>query len=125
MRIDDHVQFWAYAVLYCTALWLTIFIPKLSGKGWLVAFLVSRFLVTGWIYVVKLLILNNMSTYRDFVFYGSGVVSGLINIVSYAILVAFVLALRPPAGTSLGVNKILFSFRGRLTRQLFWSQLPW
>lgn len=47
-----------------------------------------------------------------------GLVSQLLSAVSYAILVAYFLALKPAVEVALG--RMLFSFRGRVKRQFFW-----
>jgi hypothetical protein len=44
---------------------------------------------------------------------------GVVNILSYAVLVGFVLSLTP-LRTGNGLSSLLFSVRGRLTRQPFW-----
>lgn len=120
--IQFHVLFWAYTLLYCTALGLLLTVPKFTGKNWLILFLVIRCIMQGTSYLPLLLLRNNIYTYAQYQAFLDtwGFLFSLINAISYALLVAFVLALKSLGGVQSGVFKSLFLFRGRVGRQLFW-----
>ena len=119
--IQFHVQvFWGPAILYCITLWLAIFLPGLRAKSWLVAFLLMRFVVTAYSYVPHLLLRKGIlmpDTYRAVLVSG---VQSVVSIVSYAVLVGLVLAITPKVTGSTSISNVLFLFRGRLTRHIFW-----
>lgn len=83
--LQFHVQlFWVPVVLYGMAMWLVLSIPKLSGKRWLIAFLLTRIVGGAFTYVLQLLMRGGVLTaeqYRDFVTSGT---QGIVNIVGYA-----------------------------------------
>jgi uncharacterized membrane protein YhaH (DUF805 family) len=121
--IEVHLQFWTYAMLYSIALWALFSARAIHGRAWLCAFLIGRYIVTGWNYVGQILLRSELLTtdqYRDFLVSGSRAISQPVNVLSYAALVGFLLVQRSPAGTRVGAKKLLFSFAGRLTRRPFW-----
>ena len=121
-EIQFHVPFWAYTLLFCTALGLLLSVPKFNGKGWLILFLVIRCVTQISNYLPPLLLRHNICTvdqYRAF-FDSWGLVFQLLNAISYALIVAFVLALKSAAGMHSGTGRLLFLFRGRVRRQFFW-----
>lgn len=120
--IRAHTAFLAYILLYCTALGLLFSIPKLSGKWWLILFLLIRCIMQGYNYLPLVLLQNNIYTFEQyhafFDTWGFGV--ELINVISYGLLVAFLLTLKFPGGAHSGIFRSLFLFRGRVGRQFFW-----
>jgi uncharacterized membrane protein YhaH (DUF805 family) len=95
-------------------------VPGLRGKGWLIAFLVTRVLVSAYNYVPQLMLRNGTlapEEYRAVLVFGG---QTILNAISFALLVAFILAMTPLVHGGAGVRNLLWSFRGRITRQLFW-----
>jgi hypothetical protein len=125
-EIQFHAPFWAYTLLVCTALGLLLSVPKFNGKGWLILFLVIRCVTQTSNYLPPLLLRYNIYTvdqYRAF-FESWGLVFELLNAISYALIVAFALALKSAAGMHSGTGRLLFLFRGRVGRQGRRRRLP-
>jgi uncharacterized membrane protein YhaH (DUF805 family) len=120
LDIHFYLPFCSYLALYCTALGLLISIPKFKGKGWLLWSLVIN-CVTMILSYIPTIFFRNLSDFSDqydaFMF-SWGLTSQLLSIVGDALLVAFVLTLKPTADAP--IDRTLFSFRGRVKRQLFW-----
>lgn len=115
-------QFLANTLLVCTALGVLLSVRKLRGKGWLIAFLVINLVTVIYYFLINFLMWKGTLSIEDFraLQESSGRIIRILDVVSYALLIAFVLALKPPEGVHTGVSKMLFLFRGRVNRQSFW-----
>jgi uncharacterized membrane protein YhaH (DUF805 family) len=117
-QVSFHISFGARVVLYCTALALLISFPKMRGKAWLISYLGLDFMLSVSWYVLYLLFRSQ--SFSDVTFTSWDSVIQVIGFVAFAILVGFVFAQKPVAGSYIPLGKILFSFKGRITRLAYW-----
>ena len=120
--IQFYAQFLANVLLICTAFGLLLSVRKLRGKGWLIAFLAISLVTVTYYFVFNSLVLRNTLSVQEYrAFQESwGRVIRILDVASWALLIAFVLALKSPEGVHTRVSKMLFSFRGRVKRQPYW-----
>ena len=109
-----YISYMAYVVLYCIALGLLLSVPKLRGKGWLIACLVIQIILTFYQFL-NYLVQTVFKFELDYAWYD---VPRLFYVLTDAALVGFILAWKPAAEDRL--LRMLFTFKGRVGRQFFW-----
>ena len=64
--IQFHAPFFAYTILYLTALAVLLSIRKLTGKGWVISFLVIDAVTQIYYYGLNLLLRTNAFSYEEY-----------------------------------------------------------
>ena len=113
-EIVYNVRFGANMLLTGTAIGLLISFPKVKAKAWLLAFLCLDLVITFYSYGRLL-----WPSLRELL-YIKGDPVAMLWFLSWALLVVYVFAQRPQSGIGTPIREILFSFRGRISRQTYW-----
>ena len=117
-NLEYAVPFLAYTVVYLIPVWLLLGKSRISGKGWLIAFLAVQVAIQGLTWMSGVFVAGNDRAYDNMSSFQRALLP--LRLAGPVLLVAFVLTGWPEVNIAGGPRSLLFSFQGRLKRQPFW-----